>query len=92
MKNRIDENEWSMKIIKVQNGFICKWYEPSGFDGDDLLKKQLVFEDKEDEGEYSELYSGEEMLWFLIEHFGLFGSKYDKKRLRVNIEEQKQDE
>lgn len=64
---------FSLMITKVDNGFILK--------GEDC---HAVYE--EGEGEFGEIEAGVKMLWSVIEHFGIGGSRHDAKRLRVIIE------
>lgn len=69
--------EYEIGIERVNNGFIVSWLE----DGE---AKSLVFEDDEILGE---LFAMQNALYQVIEHFGLFGSKHDDRRLRVDVVE-----
>lgn len=79
---KINKEDWSLKITKVKNGFIVEHHESTS---DGYIKEQLVFEES-DHDDFSELIAAEDMLYYIIEHFGLYGSKHDKKRLRVTID------
>ena len=74
------EPDWEVTITNAVNGFIVS-YNTSLEDGDnDVIRtKRKVFENI-DEGE---LEAMENVLWFLIEHFGKSGSRYDKERLKI---------
>ena len=74
---------WEMKITKVQNGY--KLLIPK--EDEDHIDTEIVIE--EPATEFGELESGQRMLWEIMEHFALLGSKHDKKRLIIDIREQK---
>ena len=74
------ENQYSLKISRAMNGYVVC------FDNGDMVVEE-VFEDEEEE--FGELYSMEKVLWRVLNYFGVFGSKHDKKRIRIHIEEQK---
>lgn len=67
------EASFILTITKVDNGFVLN--------GEDY---HAVCE--EGEGEFGEIEAGGKMLWSVIEHFGMGGSRHDAKRLRVIIE------
>ena len=66
-----------IEIIKAQNGFICEWWEEIE---NTHVKQQVVFEDDE-----SDLTAIRKTLYHILEHFGLYGSKHDKERIRIEI-------
>jgi len=70
-----------MEITQVNNGFIVRVLEGDGFD---LEKKGTVFQFKD--SDFGVIEAAEEMLWFIIDYFGLSGSRYDEKRLVVRFE------
>ena len=71
-----------MEITKVDNGFIVKGDE---FKEDPHPVNISVFQYK-DGGDVGVLEAAQEMLWFIIDHFGLGGNRYDEKRLVVKFE------
>jgi hypothetical protein len=73
---------WEIKIRKVENGYICSWEEESEGEADYFIKREQIFEEKENE-ENSEL---KEALLFIKEYFGINYSKHNKKNLIVEIE------
>ena len=75
-------NEWRLIIKKVGNGYILR-----GHFGDSDFETEVVHEVME--GEDAEIDTMELVLWDVIEYFGMCGSKHDKRRLRVRIEETK---
>ena len=52
---------------------------------DEETSETLCFEVNENK-ESSEVEASSRMLWAVIEYLGVIGSRYDKKRLRINIE------
>jgi len=72
--------DWAVEITRIRNGYVCK-YPDAYNDGPEHLETE-VFSDSDDD----ELKSGEDLLWWIIEHFNLGGSKWDKERLRVTRE------
>jgi hypothetical protein len=81
--------DYTLEITKVENGYICSWWDEVE---NEHVKKQMVFEDTDDWQENCEvngdICSMEAMLQFVIEHFGMCGSKHDPHRLRVSIDHQ----
>ena len=75
--------QW-VKITKVSNGYVVTYPVYYDEEGKIFLEKE-VFEDKENDdlGYVDSLHNA---LWSLIEHLGCYGSRYDKKRVRINIE------
>jgi hypothetical protein len=68
--------DYSIKITKADNGFICEWQE-------DDIKHEQVFEEKDSEDD--DLNCVNDMLWFVKEHFGVFWSKHNKKNLKICV-------
>ena len=62
----------SLTIVKADNGYIL-----GHEDG------QSVYEESHED----DLETFQKVLWEVIEHFGMLGSKHDEKRIRVTIEE-----
>ena len=79
---------WSLRITKVDNGFVLSWDEEA--DEDHIIPRSLVVEESAHH-EFSEIDAMQRLLWEVMEHFGYYGSKHDKKRLFVRIEEQHED-
>lgn len=74
---------WSMKIIRVDNGY--KIQLPPESKGE--VAREFVIEDDDTD----ELKSHEELLWQVMEVFAFGGSKHDKVRLRVVRESSEED-
>lgn len=72
---------WSLGIIRSDNGYILKWYEENE-DGQQV-PHTLVFEESEVGGE---LEAAHKMVWEVLEYFGIYYSKHNKKNLVVKIE------
>jgi hypothetical protein len=64
---------YELTITRANNGFILE------FDDDEKFPVAETIQDDESD----EMKSGEQLLWFVIEHFDLGGSKFDKKRLSI---------
>jgi len=71
--------DWAVEITRIRNGYVCKYPD---FTGERNYLETAVFSDDEAD----ELKSGETLLWWIIEHFNLGGSKWDKERLRITRE------
>ena len=71
-----------LKIIQIENGFICE-YDDQNEDGNGTHTVKLVFEDLNND-EFSYLDTFTRMLYYIVEHFGMSGSKHDKKRIKIS--------
>ncbi len=78
---------WEITIRKVQNGFRLSWYED--IDEGQVKEQELVVE--EPDTEFGEIEAMQSLLYAVKEYFGHYGSKHDKKRLFINIEDQDND-
>ena len=92
--------DWNLDITKVGNGYVATWLE----DGEEytgvlgwicrllgvrswrVLKMREVFEEPDDEK--GELDCMVNLLNFIKEHFGCYGSKHDHYRLLMEIADQ----
>jgi len=74
---------WEIKIKKVSNGY--QVLIPA--EDEDHIPTETVIEIPDTE--FGELEAMQTLLYEVIEYFGVIGSKHDKKRLRVNIEDQR---
>ena len=72
-----------MQIHKVDNGYICEWWE-------DDTQYQVVFEEADTEHGIVECFQA--LLYFITEHFGMIGSKHDAKRIRITTDNIKREE
>ncbi len=73
----MDNDHW-IRIIRVRNGFVLE--SPNEDDSSDIYK--TVIEEKEDD----ELSAGQELLWDIMDCFGLGGSRHDAQRLTITRE------
>ena len=80
--------DWNLKIIKAENGYIAEYWD-EGDDGE-ILQHQQVFEEQDDEK--GELDCMVNLLNFVKEHFGHYGSKHDHYRLLMEIVDQRTEE
>lgn len=82
MKKSLEDGSWLL-IERVNNGFVLSGYGEmfNGFSRD-VIRENGNEMDPNDE----ETRLGYDLLWYIINHFGLRGSKYDKLRLTVEIE------
>ena len=68
---------WDLTITRNSNGFRLNWNEDAE-DGTLIAQEEVI---QDDEGD--ELKSGEELLWWVMDYFGLGGSRHDKERLTI---------
>lgn len=73
---------WDLRITKGENGYRCNWLED--LEDDQAKIYETVFE--EEESEHGEIEAFERLLWFIVEHFGMVGSKHDARRIRITTE------
>jgi hypothetical protein len=83
--------DWEIKIRKAENGYICSWEEESEDDEPRILKKEQVFEEKEDSEEFSELDCMKEVLYFIAEYFGINYNKHNSSNLKIEVEKRKKE-
>ena len=74
--------DWSVEIKRAENGFVVKWWEE--LEDDKWDEKNQVFEELDSDG----LDAAKALLHFVMEHFDIRGSKYDARKLEVEIVEQ----
>ena len=74
-------NVWRLVIRKVSNGYIL-----SGRFGDSDMTQEVVIDDKD------ELKAMQNVLFEVMEYFGVYGSKHDRERLYVEVREQKDED
>lgn len=72
---------YTVKVTRGQNGYKLEWRDEEGPEG---RKEDYIQDD-----DYDELKSGIELLWWIMEFFGLLGSKHDPERIRI-IREKKE--
>ena len=66
-----------LEIEQAANGYVVKWWE-------DDVKHQMAFEETNTGDGEVECFA--RLLWFVKEHFGMSGSKYDQYRIRITTE------
>lgn len=71
--------DWFLKIEKVDNGYVLI----TNGDGEGPESRMALQEDGEDP-----MKVNEEVLWEVMDHFNMSGSKHDKERLRVTRQKQ----
>ena len=74
----------TLTITKVDNGYIAEHWDEG--DDDEIIQHQQVFEEQDDEK--GELDCMVNLLHFVKEHFGCYGSKHDHYRLLMEIADQ----
>lgn len=79
---------WESKISKVENGYIVEYDDE--IEDNRFINKKEVFEINEtyndEEHRKEDLEAFIKVVWWLLEHFGLFYSKWSKYNLVMNIE------
>ncbi len=73
----MDSENW-IHIVRVSNGFIIT----TPFDDDGSSDNKVVIAENEDD----ELSAGQELLWNIMDYFGLGGSRHDAQRLTITRE------
>lgn len=78
--------EWYAKISKVYNGYIVEYHG-----GEDLEPEPIsVYQQRDDD--LDGLEAVQDMLYEIMGHFGLSGSKHDPRRLVIEIRDQRPEE
>jgi hypothetical protein len=70
---------WELDIERASNGYVCHWWDENI--NDELVKQQVVFEEANTEHGGIECFQS--LLYFITEHFGMYGSKHDARRIRI---------
>ena len=72
---------WDLGIERVDNGFVVSWWEE--LEAEEFMEHKQVFEAGESEwGDHEALVA---CLRFVVEHFGLQGSKHDGLRISMGL-------
>lgn len=77
---------FELTITKVDNGYAACFWEEGATPEAEPVKTVNVFEALD--SEHGDIECFQRLLWYVTEHFGMYGSKHDAKRIRINIEEQ----
>ena len=77
--------DWSLEIKRAENGFVAKWLEE--LEDDRCRELVMVFEETGEDG----LDATEALLYFVLEHFGLRGSKHDQRRITIDITDKREE-
>jgi hypothetical protein len=72
------KSDFSCEIRRVANGFVMKYYDQEMIIGDSILTEETITDNKKDK-----LLSIEELLWFIKDLFGYFGSKHDLENIGI---------
>jgi len=70
---------WNINIEKVNNGYLVKHTDELN----NAVLKKIVFEDGHNEKE-----GMKNLLYFIMEYFGIYNNKHDSERLDINIVKQ----
>jgi len=80
--------KWEAKIIKAENGYIVEYEDE--VDDNRFISRKEVFEINEkygeDEQRKEEIELFIKVVWWMLEHFGLYYDKWSKYNLTMNIE------
>jgi hypothetical protein len=71
---------FELTILRVDNGFIASFWEGESPEME-AVKTQIVFE--EGDGEHADIECFQRLLYYITEHYGLQGTKHDKRRIRI---------
>ena len=92
------KSDWGMEIIHKDNGYLIRYADGGEIIEEDVIQDSKSDELKSgvhiflrecdviQDSKSDELKSGEELLWAVIDHFCLGGSRYDKERLVIKRE------
>jgi hypothetical protein len=72
------KTDFGCEIRKVKNGFIMTFYDHEMIESNSFLVEETITEKEGDE-----FYAIEELLWWVAEFFGFYGSKHDEERIGV---------
>lgn len=75
---------WEIKIRKGDNGYRISWIEEIGEKGETVEKEEYVEEDVDSES--GEAVAAADLLYRVIEHFSLYGSKHNALHVSVKLE------
>jgi len=68
----------NLEIITTDNGYLAEWWEN---EEPEPIKHMMVFEETDTEDGEVECFA--RLLWYITEHFGMYGSKHDRRRIRI---------
>jgi hypothetical protein len=69
-------SDFGVEITRVQNGFVCRY--PQSNEVREYFETTVFSDDDADE-----IKSAEELIYWLINYFGIGGSRYDAARLTI---------
>jgi hypothetical protein len=69
-------SDYGVEITRVHNGYVCRY--PSSNDVREFFETEVFSDDDADE-----LASGEDLLNWIIDFFGIGGSRHDAARLGI---------
>lgn len=67
----------TLKITRGDNGYRLNWVDYDE-EGRKIQCEEYVQDDEQDE-----LRAIESLLWWIINHYGFYGSKHDPERIRI---------
>lgn len=85
-------NDWSLKIRKISNGYVCEHVEHVAEDKYEVKETVFQFNDYDKEDGFENRHKVAELLYYVADYFGEEGSKHDDYRVRVNVVNQKEEE
>ncbi len=81
---------WELLIRKVDKGFVVRRLEELDGKEDDtsIEEKSIVFQERDENMESLEndLESVRDMLYYVLEYFGIFHSKHNEKNIKIEVE------
>jgi hypothetical protein len=84
----LNMDEWKLEIKKVNNGYILK----GKFGDSDIVSEQVIEENGDDIYSTDEMMSSnlnaiQNVLYEVMEYFGVYYSDHNKRNLKIEIEE-----
>ena len=78
--------EWSIRIMRARNGFVVTYYQEDS-EGVTMKLSEVIAEKEGCDLAEMQAHLGCDIARYVVEHFGLGGSKHDKFRVIIEVEE-----
>ena len=79
-------DDYTLEIKRVSDGFIIRHRNEGFEDYEETPGVVPTIESVVSDSDLDELSSGQELLWRVMDYFGLGGDRYDKERLTITRE------
>ena len=83
-----EQEEWKLTITRVTNGYIIQGKtDNANMSFLEVIEEKRTADEELPDGIADELFGMRELLWFVMEYFGVFNSHHEKWMLDVSIKE-----